>query len=99
MVGYEERSKAYRVYDIEARKIVVFRDVNFDESCFRDVTDSDDELEDAIDSFQDLDLDFDSDSDSDPKQEIKKSSKPASVKSDRTPTFMDLCAVLVVRLA
>uniref|UniRef100_A0AAV1UX06 Integrase catalytic domain-containing protein n=1 Tax=Peronospora matthiolae TaxID=2874970 RepID=A0AAV1UX06_9STRA len=30
-VGYEEVSKAYRVYDIEAGQVVISRDVNFDE--------------------------------------------------------------------
>uniref|UniRef100_A0AAV1VGX5 Reverse transcriptase Ty1/copia-type domain-containing protein n=1 Tax=Peronospora matthiolae TaxID=2874970 RepID=A0AAV1VGX5_9STRA len=33
-VGYEEVSKAYQVYDVEAGKMVVSRDVNFDESTF-----------------------------------------------------------------
>ena len=33
-MGYEEVSKAYRVYDIEAKKVVISRDVNFDESAF-----------------------------------------------------------------
>ena len=33
-LGYEEVSKAYRVYDIEAGQVVVSRDVNFDESTF-----------------------------------------------------------------
>uniref|UniRef100_A0AAV1VKE3 Retroviral polymerase SH3-like domain-containing protein n=1 Tax=Peronospora matthiolae TaxID=2874970 RepID=A0AAV1VKE3_9STRA len=32
LVGYEEASKAYQVYDVEAGKVVVNRDVNFDES-------------------------------------------------------------------
>jgi hypothetical protein len=31
-VGYEEASKAYRVYDIEGERVVISRDVNFDES-------------------------------------------------------------------
>ncbi|EFX60439.1 hypothetical protein DAPPUDRAFT_277496, partial [Daphnia pulex] len=29
---YEETAKAYRVYDIERRSVVVSRDVNFDEA-------------------------------------------------------------------
>ena len=33
-LGYEEVSKAYRVYDIEAGQVVISRDVNFDESAF-----------------------------------------------------------------
>uniref|UniRef100_H3HA18 Integrase catalytic domain-containing protein n=1 Tax=Phytophthora ramorum TaxID=164328 RepID=H3HA18_PHYRM len=33
-LGYEEVSKAYRLYDIEAGQVVVSRDVNFDESAF-----------------------------------------------------------------
>ena len=33
-LGYEEVSKAYRVYDIEAGQVVISRDVNFDESTF-----------------------------------------------------------------
>ncbi|KAF1328883.1 Pol protein, partial [Globisporangium splendens] len=31
-MGYEEPSKAYRVYDIEGDKVVISRDVNFDET-------------------------------------------------------------------
>ena len=33
-LGYEEVFKAYRVYDIEAKQVVISRDVNFDESTF-----------------------------------------------------------------
>ena len=33
-LGYEEVSKAYRVYDIEAGQVVISRDVNFNESLF-----------------------------------------------------------------
>ena len=33
-LGYEEVSKAYRVYDIEAGQVIISRDVNFDESAF-----------------------------------------------------------------
>ncbi|CAI5708930.1 unnamed protein product [Hyaloperonospora brassicae] len=33
-MGYEEVSKAYRVFDIEAGQVVISRDVNFDESSF-----------------------------------------------------------------
>jgi hypothetical protein len=30
---YESRSKAYRLYDLEAKRILVSRDVVFDEGC------------------------------------------------------------------
>ena len=33
-MGYEEASKAYRVFDMEAGQVVITRDVNFDESAF-----------------------------------------------------------------
>ena len=33
-MGYEEVSKAYRVYDIEVDQVVISRDVTFDESTF-----------------------------------------------------------------
>ena len=33
-MGYEETSKAYRVFDIEAGQVVITRDINFDESAF-----------------------------------------------------------------
>ena len=33
-LGYEEVSKVYRVYDIEARQAIISRDVNFNESTF-----------------------------------------------------------------
>ena len=33
-VGYEEVSKAYRVFDIEAGQVIITRDVTFDESTF-----------------------------------------------------------------
>ena len=33
-MGYEEVSKAYRVFDIEAEQMVITRDANFDESTF-----------------------------------------------------------------
>ena len=33
-LGYEEVSKVYRVCDIEARQVIISRNVNFDESTF-----------------------------------------------------------------
>ena len=38
-VGYEEVSKAYRVYDIDAQRVVISRDVTFDESSLGDLSD------------------------------------------------------------
>uniref|UniRef100_A0AAV1V8Y6 Integrase catalytic domain-containing protein n=1 Tax=Peronospora matthiolae TaxID=2874970 RepID=A0AAV1V8Y6_9STRA len=54
-VGYEEVSKAYRVYDIEAGQVVISRDVNFDESTFGLPSPITDEDADDLD-FELLDL-------------------------------------------
>uniref|UniRef100_A0AAV1TDK8 Integrase catalytic domain-containing protein n=1 Tax=Peronospora matthiolae TaxID=2874970 RepID=A0AAV1TDK8_9STRA len=55
-LGYEEVSKAYRVYDIEAGQVMVSRDVNFDESAFgMSMLISDDDV-DGLD-FESIDLD------------------------------------------
>ena len=54
-LGYEEVSKAYRVYDIEAGQVVVSRDVNFDESTFGLSLSITDEDADDLD-FESLDL-------------------------------------------
>ena len=56
-LGYEDRSKAYRVYDIEAGQVVISRDVNFDESSFGEPSSSDDE--DAVPDFESLDINYD----------------------------------------
>uniref|UniRef100_A0AAV1TQD8 Integrase catalytic domain-containing protein n=1 Tax=Peronospora matthiolae TaxID=2874970 RepID=A0AAV1TQD8_9STRA len=55
-VGYEEVSKAYRVYDIEAGQVVISRDVNFEESTFGLQLPITDEDVDDLD-FELLDLD------------------------------------------
>uniref|UniRef100_A0AAV1VBT5 Integrase catalytic domain-containing protein n=1 Tax=Peronospora matthiolae TaxID=2874970 RepID=A0AAV1VBT5_9STRA len=55
-VGYEEVSKAYRVFDIEEGQVVVSRDVNFDESTFGLQLPITDEDVDDLD-FELLDLD------------------------------------------
>ena len=53
-MGYEEASKAYRVFDIEAGQVVISRDITFDESTFDFSMDkSSDEADDAA-----LDLDL-----------------------------------------
>uniref|UniRef100_A0AAV1VDY6 Polyprotein n=2 Tax=Peronospora matthiolae TaxID=2874970 RepID=A0AAV1VDY6_9STRA len=55
-LGYEEVSKAYRVYDIEAGQVMISRDVNFDESAFGlSILISDDDV-DGLD-FESIDLD------------------------------------------
>ncbi|NAU60962.1 hypothetical protein EE075_30035, partial [Klebsiella pneumoniae] len=57
-LGYEEVSKAYRVYDIEAGQVVISRDVNFDESTFGLSTHtSDEDVDDAVLDLDALDLD------------------------------------------
>ncbi|OWZ14846.1 Copia protein [Phytophthora megakarya] len=54
-LGYEERSKAYRVYGIEAEKVVISRYVIFDETTlqgFRDANDEVDEVGGFLDDLQ-----------------------------------------------
>ncbi|KAG2874285.1 Retrovirus-related Pol polyprotein from transposon TNT 1-94 [Phytophthora cactorum] len=60
-LGYEEVSKAYRLYDIEAGQVVISRDVNFDESAFGLSPPISDEDVDDLD-FDSLDIDTDNDS-------------------------------------
>ncbi|GMG18284.1 unnamed protein product [Phytophthora fragariaefolia] len=60
-LGYEERSKAYRVYDIEAGQVVISRDVTFDESSFNGSKGIDDEDVDGVtDYFDDMQVSDDS---------------------------------------
>ncbi|KAG2869860.1 hypothetical protein PC114_g27645 [Phytophthora cactorum] len=57
-LGYEEVSKAYRLYDIETGQVVISRDVNFDESTFGlSPTISDEDVDDL--DFESLDIDND----------------------------------------
>ena len=75
-IGYEERSKAYRVFDFESGQVVISRDVNFDESTFG--LPSSPTLDEDVD-----DLDFDSldiDDDSPTQAEYKQTGK----RKDRT---------------
>uniref|UniRef100_A0AAV1V5S4 Integrase catalytic domain-containing protein n=1 Tax=Peronospora matthiolae TaxID=2874970 RepID=A0AAV1V5S4_9STRA len=76
-VGYEEVSKAYRVYDIEAGQVVISRDVNFDESTFGLPSPITDEDADDLD-FELLDL-----NDEEPRQvEYKQTGKRKNRLSD-----------------
>ncbi|KAJ8527467.1 hypothetical protein ON010_g14797 [Phytophthora cinnamomi] len=60
-MGYEERSKAYRVYDIEAGQVVISRDVTFDESSFDDSKTADgEEVNRLTDVFDDMQVSEDS---------------------------------------
>uniref|UniRef100_A0AAV1U9X3 Integrase catalytic domain-containing protein n=1 Tax=Peronospora matthiolae TaxID=2874970 RepID=A0AAV1U9X3_9STRA len=52
-MGYEEASKAYRVYDIEADQVVISRDITFDESTF------DFSMDRPSDDDEDAELDLD----------------------------------------
>ncbi|KAG4037019.1 hypothetical protein PC123_g27413 [Phytophthora cactorum] len=78
-LGYEEVSKAYRLYDIEAGQVVISRDVNFDESTFGlspPISDED---------VNDLDfdsLDIDNDNDSSRQTEYKQAGKRKNRPSD-----------------
>ncbi|KAG6586647.1 Integrase catalytic core protein [Phytophthora cinnamomi] len=60
-MGCEERSKAYRVYDIEAGQVVISRDVTFDESSFDDSkADAGEEVNRFTDVFDDMQVSDDS---------------------------------------
>ena len=52
-MGYEEASKAYRVYDIEAGQVVISRDITFNESTF------DFSMDRSSDDDEDAELDLD----------------------------------------
>ena len=52
-VVYEEVSKAYRVYDIDAQRVVISRDVTFDESSLGDLSVN------IFDDLEEANLDFD----------------------------------------
>ncbi|KAF1314476.1 Copia protein, partial [Globisporangium splendens] len=57
-MGYEEPSKAYRVYDIEGNKVVVSRDVNFDEAVIGGtlLNDSADGMTDILNRLEDIEI-------------------------------------------
>ncbi|KAG3230737.1 hypothetical protein PI124_g24165 [Phytophthora idaei] len=78
---YEEVSKAYRLYDIEAVQVVISRDVNFDESTFGLSPPISDEDVDDLD-FDSLDIDTDNDNDGSRQTEYKQARKRKSRPSD-----------------
>ncbi|KAG3073017.1 hypothetical protein PC122_g14982 [Phytophthora cactorum] len=80
-LGYEEVSKAYRLYDIEAGQVVISRDVNFDESTFGLSPPISDEDVDDLD-FDSLDIDTDNDNDGSRQTEYKQAGKRKSRPSD-----------------
>ncbi|KAG3035045.1 hypothetical protein PC121_g24270 [Phytophthora cactorum] len=77
-LGYEEVSKAYRLYDIEAGQVVISRDVNFDESTFGLSPPISDEDVDDLD-FDSLDIDNDNNGSrqTEYKQTGKRKSRPS----------------------
>ncbi|KAG2812911.1 Retrovirus-related Pol polyprotein from transposon TNT 1-94 [Phytophthora cactorum] len=75
-LGYEEVSKAYRVYDIEAGQVVISRDVNFDESTFGLLPPISDEDVDDLD-FDSLGIDNDGSRETEYKQAGKRKSRPS----------------------
>ncbi|KAG3046805.1 hypothetical protein PC122_g24254 [Phytophthora cactorum] len=75
-LGYEEVSKAYRLYDIEAGQVVISRDVNFDESTFGLSPRISDEDVDDLD-VDSLDIDDDGPRQTEYKQTGKRKSRPS----------------------
>ena len=84
-MGYEEVSKAYRVYDIEAGQVVISRNVTFDESIFgfSTVSASDDD-EDVVLELDSLDIGDDNAGPTTYQQTGKRKNQTGSVCS--TPT-------------
>ena len=84
-VGYEEVSKAYRVYDIDAQRVVISRDVTFDESSLGDLSVN------IFDDLEEANLDFDaveiSDDDSSYTTDFKQIGKRKDRSSDLNRSF------------
>ncbi|KAG2781707.1 hypothetical protein PC111_g24517 [Phytophthora cactorum] len=78
-LGYEEVSKAYRLYAIEAGQVVISRDVNFDESTFGLSPPISDEDVDDLD-FDSLDIDNDGKRKSRPSDEDEAARRPRAVR-------------------
>ncbi|KAF1322206.1 Integrase catalytic core protein, partial [Globisporangium splendens] len=58
-MGYEESSKAYRVYDIEGDKVMISRDVNFDEAIIGGsvISSETPEMANILNRLEDIDID------------------------------------------
>uniref|UniRef100_A0AAV1VN52 Integrase catalytic domain-containing protein n=1 Tax=Peronospora matthiolae TaxID=2874970 RepID=A0AAV1VN52_9STRA len=85
-LGYEEASKAYRVYDIEAGQLSISRDVNFDESTFKLSPPTTAKDADDLD-FDSLDLDDEAPGQAQYKQTGKRKSRPHDEGVPAPPTL------------
>ncbi|GMF65678.1 unnamed protein product [Phytophthora lilii] len=78
-MGYEELSKAYQVYDIEAGQVVISRDVTFDKSTFEAAQVlNDDKFDETTDAFDDLEIDSDEGRGQEFRQAGKRKTRPDS---------------------
>ena len=80
-VGYEEVSKAYRVYDIDAQRVVISRDVTFDESSLGDLSAN------IFDDLEEANLDFDALEISDDDSSYTMDFKQTGNRKDRSSDF------------
>ena len=84
-VGYEEVSKAYRVYDIDALRVVISRDVTFGKTSLGDLSAN------IFDDLEEANLDFDaleiSDDDSSYTMDFKQTEKRKDRSSDFNRSF------------
>lgn len=78
-MGYEEVSKAYRVFDIEAGQVMIIRDVTFDESKFGfSMEPSSEEVDDAMLDLDLLEINDDDMRQVNYKQTVKRKTRPSS---------------------
>ena len=78
-VGYEEVSKAYRVFDIEAGQVIITRDVAFDESTFgSSMEPSSEEVDDAMTELDLLEINDDHMRQVNYKQTGKRKTRPSN---------------------
>ena len=88
-MGYEEVSKAYRMFDVEAGQVVITRDVNCDESTFGFTMEpSSEEVDDAMLDLDLLEINDDDVRQVNYRQTGKRKSRPNNnvVHSARPPT-------------